>query len=421
MTTINAEKHASAAPPATVAHDQSAIGYLLPEFPGQTHIWMWREIVHLREWGERICLFSTRRPTPDVRARHAFADDAQKETIYLWPQPLFQLLAALVWTAVMRPLGLWRCLRLADTLGSQPEQRRRRLLALIPPACVLARQAAIHRIRHLHVHSCASSAILAMMLKRLNGTPYSLTLNASLDEWGGLMKEKFSDARFTIVITEAMLAQVRHDFPELASDQAILGRIGVDTRKWAPAKTHPEETSSRPFRIITVGRLHRVKGHDVLIRAVHHLVGQGRGVQLDIVGAGPERDRLDELVKQSGLTGQVQIRGSLSEDQIIDLMNQADLFALASLAEPLGVAYMEAMAMGLPTIGTNAGGVPEIITDGQNGLMVPPSDVMALAQGITRLMDDPQLRRRLSLAGRQSIVEKFDSRIGAETLRRRLL
>lgn len=116
----------------------------------------------------------------------------------------------------------------------------------------------------------------------------------------------------------------------------------------------------------------------------------------------------------------MQFTGSLSEDQIIGYMKQADVFVLASHAEPLGVVYMEAMAMEVATIGTNAGGVPEIITDGENGLLVPPHDDIPLTQAIKGLIENPELRHQLARNGRRTIVQRFDSRIGAAILHQRL-
>jgi glycosyltransferase involved in cell wall biosynthesis len=102
------------------------------------------------------------------------------------------------------------------------------------------------------------------------------------------------------------------------------------------------------------------------------------------------------------------------------LLREADVFVLASRFEPLGVVYMEAMALGLPTIGTDAGGVGEIITDEQDGLLVPPEDDERLAEAVARLLDDPALRQRLGANARRTIVERFDSRIGAAKFYERL-
>ena len=99
------------------------------------------------------------------------------------------------------------------------------LVASAQPACVLAREAKRCGIQHLHSHSCANSAILAMMLKRLTGVGYSMTLNANIDGWGGAMALKFADADFTIAITEWLLAQMKRDFPNPSTRS---GAAGVD-------------------------------------------------------------------------------------------------------------------------------------------------------------------------------------------------
>ena len=257
-----------------------------------------------------------------------------------------------------------------------------------------------------------------MMVKRITGIGYSLTLNANLDWWGGAMREKFMDADFTIAITEWLLGQIRRDYPEVREDQALLGRIGVDTKSWLVKELHAERQG--PFKLVTVGRLHFSKGHDTLIDALKLLVTAGRDVQLRLVGDGPQRDDLERQVANLGLSERVSFTGSVSEQQVKDEILAADAFALASHAEPLGVVYMEAMACGVPTIGTNAGGVDEIITSGHDGLLVEPKNPEALAAAIGQVMDDFELASKLARNGRQTIVDRFDSRIGAETLYQRL-
>jgi glycosyltransferase involved in cell wall biosynthesis len=253
-----------------------------------------------------------------------------------------------------------------------------------------------------------------MMVKRITGVPFSMTLNANLEWWGGAMAEKLHDADFTVAITQWLLDQIHRQYPDLNSDQAILGRIGVDTRRWTVAPSAGNETNE--FRLMTVGRLHASKGHDVLLRAVKQLSNAGAAVTLRLAGAGPERGNLEKLANELGIADRVTFLGSLPEDRIIEELRSADAFVLASHAEPLGVVYMEAMSLGVATIGTSAGGVSEIISDEVDGLLVPPGDPQRLAEAIQRLMDDPILRRRIGEAGRETIVARFDSRLGAAVL-----
>jgi colanic acid/amylovoran biosynthesis glycosyltransferase len=372
----------------------------------------------MRESGVESAIFSTRRPLERDRARHGFAESAQKETVYLWPRAIRDWFRAVLWAIATRPMGFVRCVGMTMSLPLDKKPTWKALLPLLVPACILARELKRRGVEHLHSHSCANSAILAMMVKRLTGVGYSMTLNANINWWGGAMAEKFGEADFTIVITKLMLAQVLRDYANLRPDQILLGRIGVDTRKWVPDRSADDGDGT--LRIITVGRLHPSKGHDYLLRSVARMTAAGRKVTLRVLGDGPQRRELESLTKELGITKTVKFEGSVSEERIIEEMRKADLFVLASHAEPLGVVYMEAMSMEVATIGTAAGGVSEIITDGVDGLLVEPRNIDALVEAMARLQDNPNLRQRLALAGRQTIINQFDSRIGAKTLRERL-
>jgi glycosyltransferase involved in cell wall biosynthesis len=393
------------------------IGLLVPEFPGQTNTFIWREVEHLREWGVDIRFFSTQPPDDESAARHAFAEEARKETVYLWPRPLSSIVSAVVWGAMT---GRRRFLRAAATvlaLDGLSVRQRVATVPLIAAACVLAREASAQGIRHLHLHSAARSAVIAMMAHRLNGIPYSIALNANLDWWGGGMASKLGETEFTLVNAEWLLRQVHEEYPGLRPSQALLARPGVDTERWVQ---RDGKADGPGFELVTVGRVHHGKGHDITIRAVGRLRDSGRRVRLRIAGSGPELAALQALVAQLRLEQEVEFLGSVSESDVMALLREADVFVLASRFEPLGVVYMEAMALGLPTIGTDAGGVGEIITDEQDGLLVPPEDDERLAEAVARLQDDPPLRHRLGRNARRTIVERFDSRIGAAKLYERL-
>ena len=383
------------------------VGYLIPEFPGQTHIWMWREIEHMRRWGVDVHMFSTRRPPDRDRARHDWSAEAEASCKYLWPIAPAQLAADAAWAvAHMGPFS--SCLGLARSLDLQQGSA----VKLIPSALRLARLARKLDLDHLHIHSCAGSAVLGMLAKRLVGLPYSLTLNANIEWWGGEMDRKFGESAFTVAITQWLYDQARGEMPHLNDNQLLLGRIGVDTQKWVPADPPRNDVP----QLIIVGRLHECKGHAVLLDALAKVPG----AELTIVGDGPERAAIERQIAELDLSDRVRLTGSLAEHDVIELMRQADLFVAPSHAEPLGVVYMEAMAMGVATIGTAAGGVAEIIDSGTDGLLVPPRDPDALAEAIRSLLNDPEGRRKMAQAGRESVVRNFDARIGAATLYERL-
>lgn len=394
------------------------IGYLIPEFPGQTHVWMWREIAHLRAWGAAVRVYSTRRPPERDRARHAFADEAEREAVFLWPRRAAEVLGALAWAATSHPRGFLRCVRLGVGLPVTGGRAWRTVLPLLAPACVLARDVAARGVERLHCQSAKSSVILAMMVRRMLGTPYSVVINANPDWWGGAMREKLGEADLIVTHSQWILDQVRRDYPHIEPQRSLRASVGVDTSRWtrpAQARRH-----GSPFRVLTVGRLHPNKEHDVVIRAVAALVREGRPVELRIVGGGPDEARLRSIIAGLGVGANVTLVGSVGEDAVLEEARGADSFVMACREEGLGVVFIEAMSCGLPAVGARAGGVQEIITSGENGLLVEAGSEAGFADAIRLLMDDAGLRERLGLAARRSIVERFDSRIGAGLLFERL-
>ena len=395
------------------------VSYLIPEFPGQTHIWMWREIVHLRNWGVDVRLISTRPPIPTERARHAFADETSSHIEYLYDwrhksAALRLLLQDTIWAACSRPWRFIQSLTCAARLACKKPAAAFKVLRMIPLASRLARLLATNGANHLHVHSFGNSSLLAILAKRLTGIAFSQTLNAHINIWGGFEYEKLHEAMFTIAITNQLMEEIRQSATDLSRDRYVLGRIGVDTSNW-PALWTPH-SPGEPFRIITVGRLHPVKGHDDLIRAVASLVDQGIDIVLTILGDGPQRDELELLTKTLSLASRVTFLGSVSESEIKRQMQSSHCFVGASHCETLGVVFMEAMAAGLPTIGTAGGGLPEIIDHQQNGILVPPKNAAALSSAIRQLFENDSLCRLLSQNARKRICAEFDSERGAKTL-----
>jgi glycosyltransferase involved in cell wall biosynthesis len=138
------------------------------------------------------------------------------------------------------------------------------------------------------------------------------------------------------------------------------------------------------------------------------LARQGRVFRLRIVGEGPDRAVLEAEIQRQRLGEAVVLTGALNQDEVRLLYRECDVFTLGSFAEGVPVVLMEAMAMEIPCVSTYIAGIPELISDGVSGLLVPASDVESLVEAIGRLMDDEQLRHRLGEAGRRRIQEAYD-------------
>ena len=394
------------------------VGYLVPEFPGQTHIFFWREINELRRLGIEPRLFSTRRPRADA-CHHHFRDQAVRQTEYIYPPgwagTLISMLAS--------PVGLMRALRfLAQLDGSLKD--RIHYLGLLVCAGRLVRVARDERLRLVHVHSCADAALLAAIARQMGGPLYSLTLHNPLSVFGPNQRQKWGGAAFAVVITQALLAEVRETLAGALPPRIEVASMGVDLSVFRRQSAYVPWSGRGACRIFTCGRLNPAKGHDDLIRAIASLRDEGLDIHLAIAGEdydssdGSYRRHLEQLITQLKLTQRVTLLGSVGEQRVRDELERADVFALASRAEPLGVVIMEAMAMGVPVVATDSGGVPELVTNGQSGLLVRPKDPSALAGAIGRLLNDGDLALHFSRTGQQVVQDGFASEVGAQTLAR---
>jgi len=160
----------------------------------------------------------------------------------------------------------------------------------------------------------------------------------------------------------------------------------------------------RPPTIVSVGRLTREKGHAVLLRAMAKVRCSMPQARLLICGTGPEEAALAR--QAAPLTDQVEFLAFVSD--VRPVLAAADLFAMPSLSEGLGVATLEAMAMAKPVVASATGGLRELVLDGETGLLVPPADADALAEGLLVLLRDPARAQRMGQAGRQRALAHYD-------------
>ncbi len=142
----------------------------------------------------------------------------------------------------------------------------------------------------------------------------------------------------------------------------------------------------------------------------------GRPVHLNVVGAGINMESLKQQVKEGGLENVVTLTGPVNQDRILEHYHRADCFALPSFAEGIPVVLMEAMSMQIPCVTTHITGIPELIKNGETGLLAPPSDVDGLVKQLDRLIQDPALAKSLGEAARKKVLEDYDLEGNVEKL-----
>jgi len=224
------------------------------------------------------------------------------------------------------------------------------------------------------------------------------------------MREVFASAAVVQARSESLL----DDLAKLGCprEKLRLQRTGIPLEEWTfqPRATPGDDS----WRILQSCRLIAKKGVDLTLRAFEEVLRSHPRAELVIAGSGPLRDELEQLARTLGINSRVRFAGFLAQSQLREEMQQARMFVHPSRTsgdgnrEGIPNSMLEAMASGAPVVATRHGGIPEAVTDGATGLLVPEDDPRALAAAMLRVMGDGGLARTLAAGGRKVVEAKFD-------------
>jgi glycosyltransferase involved in cell wall biosynthesis len=373
-------------------------------FPRLSETFVLHELLELERRGAQLHVIALRRPEEIVTqdAVERLAADVE----YLPVSP--RLDSRLALRAAHAALLLRSPRRYLDALGAiarSPDYSRTNLRRAIVLAHGLVRLGS----PNLYVHFAHKPATIARFAALLAGVPYALSAHAK-DIWTtpeDELRQKVRSARVVLTCTE----EGRAYLDRLAGGCTTVTLIhhGVDTE----ATAVPAGSSDVPV-IFAAGRLVAKKGFGTILRAAALLHRRGCAFRLRIAGEGPEWSALQRLVHELDIDEQVSFLGPLTDSEVRDEYVRADLFALGCevLAngdrDGIPNVIVEAMAHGLPVVSTRRGGVAEVVVDGWSGLLSEQRDPTGFADRLERLLRDTELRRRLGMNARESVVEKFD-------------
>lgn len=390
--------------------------YIIGTYPALTTTFIDREILAARRSGVDVRVLSLRRSSGRLSAEQ---ERLREDVTYLLPVAWLPFVVGHLRFVLF---DAWTYFGTVLYLLTRPHPGlRARLMTLLHFA---EGGYAAHLLRRnhgdqLHAHFVDRAATVALVAGRLLRVPYSVTAHAN-DIYVNpvLLPEKLGAASSVITCTgynQAHLVKLgagRFD----SKVQCIYH--GLDLRHYQPSNS---AQSGKPL-LLSVGQLKEKKGLTYLLDACKLLYERGYVFECRIVGDGPLRAQLESQIHQSGLTDVVRLCGALPHAEVIDTFGQASMFVLPCVLGANGDrdgipnALLEAMAMQLPVVSTAISGIPEVVADGVNGLLVPPADVEALAMALSRLLDDPDLRRELGLQGRRTVVEQFDVELNARRM-----
>ncbi len=289
-----------------------------------------------------------------------------------------------------------------------------RALTTIVIACHHARRLSAVPVDHVHAHYATYPALAAWLCHRLLGLPYSFTAHAHdlyIDQ--SMLTRRVADARFVVTISEFNRRFLRDYAGGPAGTPVYVVHCGIDPRFYSFRPRAAPLT--RSLHALCVASLQEYKGHRVLFAALVARPELSR-LHVDLVGTGNLRDSLERLAARLGIADRIHFEGSRSEQEVRDRLDHADLFVLASIVadngqmEGLPVSLMEALACGIPVVATRLSGIPELVVDGETGLLADPGDVDGLADALVRTVADGDAALRRAALGRARVVEGFDIR-----------
>jgi glycosyltransferase involved in cell wall biosynthesis len=383
------------------------IAYLISRYPAISHTFILREIRELRRLGVEIYPVSVNPPDRPVSQLSEEERIEAATAVCLKSMTSAQMAGAMWRTLTAHPAGLLAGLQLAFRLGGTDPKAIAKRLFYLAEAVLTGDFLRREQLPHLHVHFATPAATVALFVKEVFGIPFSMTVHGP-DEFYDVtahhLPEKIAAASFICTIGSFCRSQLmKLSAPEHWSKMEV-SPLGVDPQLFRPRPTYKDEH----FRILCLGRLVAAKGQAVLLDAVRLLARQGRPVHATFAGDGPDRQRLETMAREYGVTEHVAFLGAVNPESVRGLYAATDAFVLPSFAEGIPVVLMEAMAMEVPCVTTVVNGIPELITSGESGLLVSPSDAAQLADAIETLIANPALRQSLGKAGRRKVTASYD-------------
>lgn len=384
-----------------MASDRLRVGYVVKMYPRYSETFVVNEILALERAGVSVEIFSLRAPV-DTHFQDAIARVRAPVAYLGTDRPKVDDL----WTAISRAgtgiPQMWRELRAAAN-----EEARD-----VYQAALLATEAQARGLQHLHAHFATVATTVARLAARFTGLPYTFTAHAKdifhestrRDD----LERKLSEAAGVVTVSDYNVAYLRSEYGAAAAGvQRIYNGIDLRTFSYRPP-------ANRRPRILGVGRLVEKKGFSDLLEACARLAAAGRTVDCRIIGAGPLEADLRAHAARLGLETSVGFLGPRPQSEIVREIHEASVCAAPCVLgadgnrDGLPTVLLEAMALGTPCVATPVTGIPEVVHDGNTGLLVPEHDPDALAHAIERLLDSETLRCDLASGARDLIEREFD-------------
>jgi glycosyltransferase involved in cell wall biosynthesis len=381
--------------------NEPRVGYILKQYPRLSETFILNEILAHEAAGLHVHIFSLH--LPNETFAHDEVARVRARVDYLPNIPI-----------TLREIGkvLIEVSDMLDPEDCAAAIRDSKSLQLLWQASRIAAIAQSADLTHLHAHFATDPAWVARIASILAGLPYSFTAHAK-----DIFHESVDSTRLRKLARDASGIVTVSDFNVsylqdiLGADACPIHRIynGLDLADFPYCRAERE-----PGLVVAVGRLVEKKGFDVLVRACEAMRASGHEFRCVIIGEGNQTGAIRALIESAQLGDRVSMLGALPRSEVKGWVSRASVFAAPCVVgadgnrDGLPTVLLEAMALGTPCISTPVTGIPEIVREGETGLLVPERDPVALAAALWRLLEDRGLARSCAEAARRQIEESFD-------------
>lgn len=396
---------------AKIRRESPAIAYLDQMFPSLTTTFIYREVLALRNSGMNIITHSIWKPSLEKLSEEAKGLVA--DTCYVFPLNLKLFSRANIHFMMRNPVRYVGTLCLVLIQRGESFKKKLRTFAHFGEGVYLAYQMKMRGIVHIHA-SFAHTAGVALIISNLLRIPFSFSAHA-VDIYARkriLIPLKLRRAKFVVTISNYN----RSYLSKLAGDTDVQRKIhiiryGVDVSAFSP---QPRRGEGAVPVILSIGRLVEKKGFPYLIDACRILADRKYKFRCKIIGEGPQRHLLEDQIRRNQLSEHISLLGIVFQEKLKDYLRNSEFFVLPCVVSEDGDrdgipnVLIEAMAMEIPVVSTQVSGIPELITHGVNGLLVPEKDREALADAMALMLNDRAMRSRMGEAGRKRVVADFN-------------
>ncbi|MFC1807901.1 glycosyltransferase [Candidatus Omnitrophota bacterium] len=405
------------------------IAFILSQFPETHETFILREFKAMRDAGMRFKIFSLKPCKDEVIHDDArpFMNDTDYEPFFL----SLKVILANIISFISNPFKYINILSEVLLASINDFKSLWQSAAIFPKSVYYASVARKQKIKHIHAHWANIPSTSAYIASRFSGIPYGITAHAfDIFVETPMLGEKFERAKFIVTCTDYNRRHLIRRF-RLNEDKVFLNYHGLEKR-WFQREAQDSRVRdpkggcgypARFIKLLSIGRLVEQKGFEYLIKACAILQIKNINFSLKIIGDGPLRDEINMLVAEYNLQRRVEIIKTSAQEQVINYYKESDLFVLPCVIsknqdrDGIPNVILEAMAMGLPVIGTAVSGLPEVLRNEETALVVNDQDPDSLAHAIERVAHSNELGQKLAENGYKLVAKRFDLDENVENLK----